>query len=193
MHDARPRQQSDNLAAQWTVGYIRGVPVATLLDANAICECVHKKFDRFVIVASHMRYKFDYLMTYCLGERAMDKIERKHGTFSMNNTYFYMTSYSQHLVSLWDNTLQKLNLTRKSIVLFQTGAHDVTRRGASKAMGPDFDDYLKALVDIKLRANKVGFKMVIITSPPFPDHSPTVRRGHRNNYAMAALSRLLHD
>ena len=56
----------------WTVWYVRGEPVATLLDASAICECLRRKFDRLVMVgASHMRYKADYVTTWCLGKRSM--------------------------------------------------------------------------------------------------------------------------
>ncbi|KAK2182788.1 hypothetical protein NP493_336g03017 [Ridgeia piscesae] len=39
----------------------------------------------------------------------------------------------------------------------------------------------------------MGFKMVVLTSPPFPDHDRSYRRYRRNNYALAALSRLLQD
>ena len=178
----------------WTVGYVRGEPVATLLDVRAICECLRRKFDRFVMVgSSHMRYKFDYLTTRCLGERAMDNVERKHGSFSKDNKHFYGRQYGQDFIRIWENYLQKLNLTGNSIVLFQTGAHAVAHRGISNAIGPEFDIYLKALVNIKRHADKMGFKMVVLTSPPFPDHDRSDRRLRRNNYALAALSRLLQD
>ena len=178
----------------WTVGYVRGKPVATLLDANPICECLRRKVDRFVMVgASHMRYKFNYLITRCLGERSMDNVERKHNSFSKDNKHYYRATYSHHFVPLWENYLQKLHLTRHSIVLFQTGAHAVAYRGISNAIGTDFDIYLKALVNIKRLADKIGFKMVVLTSPPFPDHDRSGRRLRRNNYALAALSRLLQD
>ena len=178
----------------WTVGYVRGKPVAKLLDANAICDCVWKRFDRFVMAgASHMRYKFDYLMTRCYGEGFMYKIERKHRSFSTNNTHFYITMFGPDFLPLWENVLQNLKLTRKSIVLFQTGAHDITNRGIGRAMGRNIDAYVRALVHIKSRADKVGFKMVVITSPPYPDYDRKGPRGNRNNYALAALSRLLQD
>ena len=178
----------------WTVGYVRGEPVSTLLDGNAICECLRRKFDRFVMVgSSHMRYKSDYMMTRCLGERSMDKVKRRHGSFSKGNKYFYIASYSQDFVPLWENYLQKLNLTKNSIVLFQTGAHAVAYRGINNAIGTELDIYLKALVNIKHLADKIGFKMVVLTSPPFPDHSRNDDRLFRNNYALAALSRLLQD
>ena len=35
--------------------------------------------------------------------------------------------------------------------------------------------------------------MVVITSPPYPDYDRKGPRGNRNNYALAALSRLLQD
>ena len=178
----------------WTVGYVRGEPVATLLDADAICECLRRKIDRFVMIgASHMRYKFDYLTTECLGKRSMDKVGRKHSTFRKNNIHFYLTTYSKHFTSLWENNLKKLHLTNNSVVLFQTGAHAVAHRGIANAIGAELDVYLKALVNIKSRADKAGFKMVVITSPPFPDHDRSYLRRRRNNYALAALSRLLQD
>ena len=102
--------------ASWTVAYVRGEPVAQLLAAKAIYDCVWKKFDRFVVaIASHMRYKLDYLMTRCYGEGFMYKIERKHRSFSTNDTYFYITMHGSHFWPLWENVLQNLNLTRKSI------------------------------------------------------------------------------
>ena len=178
----------------WSVGYVRGEPVAKLLDAKAICDCVSKKFDRFVMVgSSHMRYKFGYLMTYCHGERSTNKIERKHTTHETNNMYYHQALYSQDFVPLWENASRKKGLTRNSIVLFQTGAHDITFRGLDNTTGPNTDVYVKALVDIKSRADKVGFKMVVITSPPFPDLHRIRPGSNRNNYALAALSRLLQD
>ena len=178
----------------WTVGYVRGEPVATLLDADEICECLWRKFDRFVMVgSSHMRYKFDYLTTRCLGKRSMAKVGRKHSTFSKNNMHFYMATYSKHFVPVWKNHLVKLHLTRNSTVVFQTGAHAVAHRGINNAIGPEVDTYIKALVNIKRRADKAGFKMVVLTSPPFPDHDRSYHRRRRNNYVLAALSRQLQD
>ena len=175
----------------WTVGYVRGEPVATLLDANAICECLLRKVDRFVMIgASHMRYKSEYLKTRCLGERSMGNVERKRGSFSKDNKHYYRATYSQDFVPLWERYLQKLHLTRNSIVLFQTGAHAVAYRGINNAIGTEFDIYLKALVNIKRLADKIGFKMVVLT---IPDHNRSGRRLHRNNYGLAALSRLLQD
>ncbi|KAI0220640.1 hypothetical protein LSAT2_027871 [Lamellibrachia satsuma] len=180
--------------SSWTVGYVRGEPVVKLLDVKAICDCVSKKFDRIVMAgSSHMRYKFDYLMSNCYGDRSTLKIERKHRTFTVNNTHFYETMYSTDFVPLWEETLLQLNLTRKSIVFLQTGAHDVTNRGIDSILGSNTAAYVRALVDIKSRADKVGFKMVVITSPPYPDHDRKGPRGNRNNYALAALSRLLQD
>ena len=123
----------------------------------------------------------------------MDNVVLRHGSFSKDNKYFYNTSFSQDFVPLWERYLQKLHLTRNSIVLFQTGAHAVAYRGINDAIGTEFDIYLKALVNIKRLADKIGFKMVVLTSPPIPDHDQSGGRLRRNNYALAALSRLLQD
>ena len=99
----------------------------------------------------------------------------------------------QDFIPIWENYLQKLNLTGNSIVLFQTGAHAVANHGINNAIGPEFDIYLNALVNIKRHADKMGFKMVVLTSLPFPDHDRSDRRLRPDKYALAALSRLLQD
>ena len=176
----------------WTVGYVRGEPVATLLDATEICECIRTRFDRILLVgASHMRFKFDYLMTQCYSD--VTHIERKSRAYSVGRVYFTCKMFGDSFSPLFEEVQLKMNLTRKSLVLFQTGAHDVTNRRFGKAMGPLLDAYVTAVVDAKQRADKVGFKFVVLSTPPYPDYDRVGPRGLRNNYALAALSRLLQD
>ena len=176
----------------WTVGYVRGEPVSTLLDASEICECIRTRFDRILLVgASHMRYKFDYLMPQSHSD--LTKIERKHKALSIGRIHFNNKMFGDSFSPVFEKVQHKINLKRKSLVFFQTGAHDITGRGFSKAMGHLIDAYVTAVVDAKQRADKVGFKFVVLSTPPYPDHDRVGLRGLRNNYALAALSRLLQE
>ena len=65
----------------WTVAPVHSAQGDAILDEKAICDCVKNKFDKFVMVgASHIRYKFDYLVSRCYGEFKLDNLERKHGS-----------------------------------------------------------------------------------------------------------------
>ena len=153
----------------WTVGYVRGEPVQTLLDATEICECIRTRFDRILLVgASHMRYKFDYRRTQCYSD--VTHFERKHKAYSVGRVYFNNKMFGDSFSPLFEEIQLKMNLTWKSLVLFETGAHDITGRGLGNAMGHLIDAYVTAVVDAKQRADKVGFKFIVLSTPPYPDY-----------------------
>ena len=82
------------------------------------------------------------------------------------------------------------------MLLFQTGAHNLAKRGRGhilvQTMGPRLDMYVSTLLNIKRRADKLAFNMVVVTSPSYPDKR-VPGRASRNNHNLAALSRLLQD
>jgi len=184
--------------ANWTVTALQPVQRSTLHQEKAMCDCIEKTFDKFVMIgASHMRYKFDYLVTTCLGESALKHYDIKHGSASIRKRLHFISALrSDDFKPLWNVFLDGLHLTNRSVILFQTGCHDLGKPGHGHrlvlTMGLRLDVYVNTLVDMKRRADTLGFKMVVMTSPPYPDDGH-LSRASRNNHNLAALSRLLQE
>ena len=182
--------------ANWTP--LQPVQRSMIHNEKAMCDCIENTIDKLVMIgASHMRYKFDYLFATCFGESALKHRSRKHGSTSFGKRlHFISATNSYDFEPLWNDSLKGLNLTNRSVILFQTGSHDLGKPGQGHvlvlAMAPRLNVYVNTLFDIKRRADTLGFKMVVMTSPPYPDEG-YLNRVSRNNHNLAALSRSLHE
>ena len=62
-----------------------------------------------------------------------------------------------------------------------------------ETMRQSLDSYVHALTEIAKRSTATGFRMLVVTSPPFPDADGRQSKGSRNNFALAAYARAVRD
>ena len=151
-------------------------------------RCVRRK--RVIMVgASHMRFKADYLFLLCYS--IPHSVSRQHQTLRIGNVDFIWLRFLAEYESAWKKHLEQLNITRGDIVFIQTGAWNLMQKGRSsfwRTMGRGIHLFLSGLRYIRDMLLTRGASVVLVTSPPHADLWHSATRGHRNNFALAALN-----
>ena len=165
-----------------------GRPV-TLLDKAEICKRLALRYDHVsTIGASHTRYNFDYLVTHCFSYTELKMLLRKHLSFAIGNVDFKLSMFASEFEQKSVEEFAKFNITSDSLFLLQFGAHDLNRFSLHKAMAEHTQLFVQAVEHLC----RAGVKVVVLATPPFPDHNHDLgKRYMRNNYALAAFNFLL--
>ena len=85
-----------------------------------------------------------------------------------------------------------MNLTKHDVVMIQHGAHDMYRTPFRKAVSIFLQRYVGYIEVIKRHSVRLGFRLIAVTSPPFPDDRRRAATEQRNSFTLAVLARLLH-
>ena len=153
-----------------------------------LCRCV-KRFDKVVLMgASHMRYKFDFFWESCLS--GTNHMPRKHGSISVGNVIYEDRPFVESFESMLNVAIGNATLTRYSLVIIQSGSHDLVYRGLPPTMETAVDRFVDILRQLKEMSDRVGFKLILQMMPPSPDVAIGTQGG-RNNFAIAAFVQLL--
>ena len=176
-------------AGNWSVLSDNGVKIPLLSD-EAFCQRV-RRFRRIVMIgASHMRYKFNYVAWKC--NNAFGSKKRKHGSAQVNGTNFISKVLMADIADLWTKHLKPMNLSKHDAVLIQHGAHDMYSFGTSLTLSTSLQKYFDHLKALQRHSERLRFRLVVLTSPPFGDKVSRNTKDNRNNFSLAALARLVH-
>ena len=155
------------------------------MNRKTLCERL-RHMGRLVFVgASHMRYKSDHLIIKCYS--MPPDVDRKHSSVVVDNIDFIQRLYAIEFRSI-PAELAKRNLSTGDLVFVQTGAFDMFRDGLQKGLAvavPVFAGVLRQIRDV---SRKRGFRVVFVTSPPYPRNDSRSSKGSRNNFALAAFN-----
>ncbi|KAI0241528.1 hypothetical protein LSAT2_024262 [Lamellibrachia satsuma] len=155
-----------------------------------VCGCIRKIRKLFCFGASHMRYKSAYIASTCYNVPANVTVRFK--SLTVENVRFRTLSKVSHYQVLWKKYLKNETLGQRDVVLIQTVAHDMKLGGMQPTMDVAVMQLVRVLSDLQMKSLKYGFRLIFITTPPFPQADKTVPSvGSRNNFALAALNRRL--
>ena len=161
-----------------------------LLDDDAFCRRV-SRFRRIIMVGpSHMRYKFNYISLRRYHVFGPD--ERRHGSARVNGTTFLLLQFMANISHLWTMHLDPMNLTKDDAVIIQHGSHNVSRIGLRHTLDTTLNTYFDRLKAIQRHSELLGFRLVVLTSPPLNDRKKRRRVDGRNPFSLAVLARLAH-
>ena len=173
--------------SHWVPRLLSGKMYA-VMSKSSLCSCVKKIRKLFLFGASHMRYKTDYIITSCY--ELPPVLERKYTSVNVENVNFVSISTMIQFATLWEKHIKKEKLDRRDVVIVQTGAHDMSANGVQYTMDEGVMSFVSALGDLQKKSAKYGFKLIVVTTPPYP---PAVKqfsnKGSRNMCTLSALNR----
>ena len=160
------------------------------MNHSILCACV-KRFRRLIMIgSSHMRFKADYLIYKCYELPA--GLKPRHYELSVGNISFIWRSLGIHFTTLLNKELASDKLDRNDVVILQTGAHDMAYIGLQDTLATMIDLYSNVVEQLKRLSEQIGFKLIVVTSPPVADDQKQYRRGSRNCCALSAFVYELH-
>ena len=171
---------------QWVPRLLSG-KIHTQMSKSSLCTCVKKIRKLFLFGPSHMRYKTDYIITSCY--ELPPGLERKYTSVTVENVNFVNLSRMKQFATLWEKHMENKKLDRRDVVLIQTGAHDMSFSGIQYTMDEGVMSFVRALGDLQKKSAKYGFKLVVVTTPPYPPAWVHYSRGSRSMSTLAALNR----
>ena len=159
------------------------------LSTKGMCDCI-KKIRRLIMMgSSHMRYKYAYIAKQCYNRTGVG--------FSGNtnpvtkNVQFVEFLQAEHFTKSFRRRLGDIQFGDNDVLLVQTGAHDLARKGLSYFMD-SMEKYVDAFVAVRNKAKVRRHNFVVLTPPPFPMHATVTRKkGDRNSFCVAASVRRL--
>ena len=174
---------------QWVARSLRG-KTYTEMSKSEVCGCIRKIRKLFCFGASHMRYKSDYIMSTCYN--VPSNVPQKYLSLSVENVHFRCVTHISKYTTLWEKYLKDETLGQHDVVIIQTGAHDMAFIGIQQTMGVSVKKLVRVLNDLQKKSLKYGFRLLFVTTPPFPQADKKVNHlGSRNNFALAAFNRRL--
>ena len=158
------------------------------LNRSTLCACVKSFGNIYMYGSSHMRFKFDYLLDECY-KRPTD-FAKKHGKASVGNLHYTWYRFSDQFGRILSD--RKDTFKKEDLVFVQTGAHDTSSRGLAAALSTGIRQFVAALAAFAEVSHRKGFKLVVLTSPPFHDiDTNAITMGGRNNFALAAFNEMI--
>ena len=129
--------------------------VVTLLDGaefpdvsiSDLCGCVKKYRKLFLIGSSHMRFKFDYIITACY--EMPSNVPVQHNRLVVENVSFISVTRMSEFVVLWRMTLDIESLGEGDMVMVQTGAHDMALACLHDTMGVSTGKLVNGISDLR--------------------------------------------
>ena len=171
---------------QWVPRLLSGKMYA-VMTKSSLCSCVKKIRKLFLFGPSHMRYKTDYIITSCY--ELPPGLERKYTSVTVENVKFVNLSRMKEFATLWEKHMENEKLDRRDVVIVQTGAHDMCFSGIQYTMDEGLMRFVRVLGDLQKKSAKYGFKLVVVTTPPYPPAKKHNSRGSRNMFTLSALNR----
>ena len=161
------------------------------LDIRGMCECVRRMGRLVMVGASHMRYKYSYVVQQCYNQTAIG-IDAKDGAVA--NIQFKRIHFVKDFGALLDTYAGHDSFGPTDVLLVQTGTFDIARIGMRSLINKSIDRYIKTLIDIRNKTRIIASNFVVVTPPPFPFHQTGVlEKGDRNCFCLAACTRLLKE
>jgi len=173
---------------QWVATSLTGKEY-TEMSKLALCGCVKNIRKLFCIGASHMRFKCDYIMSQCYDMPA--DIPIQHKALTVGNIHYLSVSRMFKFPKLWDTYLKNETLDRRDVVIIQTGAHDMAKSSMQYTMDVSVVTLVRALGLLQTKSEKLGFRLLYVTTTPFPENDRRGTKGNRTNFALAAYNRKL--
>ena len=156
-----------------------------LLGDDEFCLRI-RRFHRIILIgASHIRYKFNYIALKC--NHAIGPKKQKHGSAKVSGIIFLSIIHMIGMSDIWKKHLEQLNLTKHDAVIIQHGAHDIVDYPVRTVLSINLPKYLEYIKSIKRHSVRLGFRLMAVTSPPFPDYYKRSTTENRNSF-----TRLVH-
>ena len=157
------------------------------LSTSRMCACVRSMNRLIMAGASHMRYKFDYIVQTCYNPGGNFPKLQRH-----KNLIFVPLQYAEDSLKSLMSTVGKLKLTGMDMLFVQSGSWNLAFRGLKRMMDSSIKSYVDALLAVRTKTGIPRANLVVVTEPPFAMHeSVTHASGDRNNYCIAAAMRKL--
>ena len=77
-------------------------------------------------------------------------------------------------------------------VLIQHGSHEICHFGLRHTLETSINTYVDRLKAIQRHSELLGFRLIVLTSPPFGDRTRRRTMDGRNTFSLAVLARLVH-
>ncbi|KAI0229481.1 hypothetical protein LSAT2_020100 [Lamellibrachia satsuma] len=159
------------------------------VSTKRMCDCIKKIRHLIMMGSSHMRYKYAYIAKQCYNRTGVG--------FSGNikpitkNIQFAEFLLAENFTKCFRHHLGDIQLGGNDVLLVQTGAHDLARKGLSYFMD-SMEKYVDVLVDVRNKTKIRRHNFIVLTPPPFPMHATVTRtKGDRNSFCIAASVRKL--
>ena len=173
---------------QWVARLLNGKKFSEMSKSD-VCGCVTKIRKLFYFGASHMRFKGDYIMSTCYNVPL--NVPQKYKSLTVENIRFLSVTKVFQYPALWEKYLKNETLGERDVIIIQTGSHDMAHIGIQETMDESVMKLVHVLSDLNQKSLKYGFKLLFVTTPPFPEADKRQTKGSRNNFALAALNRRL--
>ena len=175
---------------RWVVRIASGKQFFSL-DTRGMCECV-KRMGRLVMVgASHMRYKYSYVVQQCYNQTGVG-LDAKDDAFG--NIHYKRIHFVRDFRAFLDTDVGRVSFGPTDLLLVQTGAFDIARNGLRSLITKSIDRYIDTLKYIRNMTHILSSNLVVVTQPPFPFHQTGIQEdGDRNCFCIAAYTRLLKE
>ena len=161
------------------------------VDIRDMCECVRRMGRLVMVGASHMRYKYSYVVQQCYNQTGVG-LDAKDDAFA--NIHYQRIHFVRDFRAFLDTDVGRESFGPTDVLLVQTGAFDIARNGLRSLIKKSIDRYIETLTDIRNKTRILASNFVVVTQPPFPFHQTGIQEdGDRNCFCIAAYTRLLKE
>ena len=176
-----------NYPFQW---FEHGRQIPTWSEKDTL-RCLKSLNSVHLIGDSHLRFIQDYLLDIKTGRPPVR--EQMWASFNKSDIYLWWADFSpsaaKQLRTLQTSQFLKVNITKRDVVIFSTGAWDMLANG----MAQFFESFKMSVIPQLRQFSRDPMwsraTLVYVTSSPFPPHRDMVkRRGYRNDFSLAAIN-----
>ena len=172
-----------------TMTHYYGIPIGPQMNFSMICRRLEEKYDHMTMVgASHSRYQFDYFLEHCYpysAERNRENIVRKHSSYKIGKIDYKEIKICKNYPKNIKQQLTEFKYKNRSLIILQAGSHDINRWPLNESI----HELREFMNSVRTLCESVNGDVVVIGTPPFPDHEHNLEaRNWRNNYSLAALN-----
>ena len=156
------------------------------LSTERMCACVRKMNRLIMAGASHMKYKFDYIVETCYNPGGNFPSLKRY-----KNMIFIEMEYMEGSLKPLMSVVGTAGSNR-DMIFVQAGSWDLAFRGIKGMMNGSIKTYVDSLLVVRAKMEIPRANFIVVTEPPFAMHeSVTHASGNRNNYCIATTIRLL--
>ena len=171
---------------RWRVKVANGAHFFSL-NTKRMCACVSRMNRLIMAGASHMRYKFHYIVQTCYNPGGKFPQLKRY-----KNIIFINLRFAENVMQPILSVIGNMTFTETDMLFVQSGAWNLANRGLGRMMDSSLKIYADALVAVRAKIGIPRSNFVVVTQPPFAMHeSDMYSSGDRNNYCIAACVRRL--